>query len=64
MSLIRKLIIMGAAKKIFGMMSKRRRVRGNEAAGAGPSLAAHSKDSATNVASGQNRGATQAKGRV
>lgn len=62
MSFIRKMIILGAAKKIFDMVSKRRHVKGNAPAGAGPSLAAHSKDSSTRVPSGQNRAASEAKG--
>jgi hypothetical protein len=63
MGLIRKLIVFGAVRKIYRHISRRRRAWGNEPAGAAPSLAAHSKDGATDIASGQNRGATRAKSR-
>lgn len=61
MSMIRKLIVLGAAKKIFGAFMKRRNARASNSAGAGPAMAAHSKDAASGAKSGQNQRAAGQK---
>ncbi len=60
MGMIRKMILLGAAKKIAGAFMRRRRSPA-DSSGAGPALAAHSKDTASRARSGQNGKAAGAK---
>ena len=60
MGMIRKLIVLGAAKKIAGMLMKRHRASAATSSGAAPAQAAHSKDAATQARSGQNSKAASA----
>lgn len=53
MGMIRKMILLGVAKKVAGAFLKRRR-SSFESSGAGPALAAHSKDAASGAKSGQS----------
>ncbi len=61
MGMIRKLVMLGAAKKIAGALMKRRSASSESTAGAGAAMAAHSKDTATGAKSGQNPKAAGAK---